>query len=491
MHPSGPAICQGSKKKVGNRMNYLSGGATRIWTVRTMFAKILALGATSVLLVVGFTFLPSSAAFAAGSTSNTINASTAPAAGSARGSYTPSATATSGDKVVISLNTTSTGCSLASGKVTFKGAGTCVVDFNDAGNSIYAVAAQVEQSIRVYSANVITVSKSPGAGSTGGSYSPGAAATSGDAVVRTLASSSTGCSLASGKVTFTGAGTCVVDFNDAGNGAFAAAAQVRHYVKVYAANTIIASTPPGAGTIHGSYTTSASATSGDKVVITLDSASTGCSIYQKVVTFTGNGVCRVNFNDAGNGAFAAAREVQQSITVGTGNPVAQAALTLTSTRDINGNSLTLSTSGGSGSGAVSYAVTTIGTAGCFINGDVLKADRSGTCTVTATKSADSTYASVQSLATTVTIVPRRPRAIRMTSAVRTGRTVSTRIIGRQFYGVPRIFSSASGTKVSVIHDNGHVLTIRVRVKAGTKRGVHTFTLVFAHGQRTSLRYVQR
>jgi hypothetical protein len=262
-------------------------------------------------------------------------------------------------------------------------------------------------------------------------------------------------------------------------------------VKVYAANTIDASTPPAAGTIHGSYTTSASATSGDKVVITLDSASTGCSIYNKVVTFTGNGVCRVNFNDVGNGAFAAAREVQQSITVGTGNPVAQAALTLTSTRDIIGNSLTLSTSGGSGSGAVSYAVTTVGTAGCFINGDVLKAGRSGTCTVTATKAADSTYASVRSLATTVTIVPRRPRAIRMTSAVKTGRTVSTQIIGTQFYGTPRIFSSASGTRVSVIRDNGHVLTIRVRVKAGTKRGVHTFTLVFAHGQRTSLRYVQR
>jgi Fe-S cluster biogenesis protein NfuA len=445
----------------------------------------------SALLIGGFTTLSSSPASAAGSTANTISASSAPSAGSARGTYTPTATATSGDKVVITLEGTSTGCSLSSGKVTFTGAGTCVVDFNDAGNVTYAAAAQVRQSIKVYAANVITPSKPPVAGSTGGVYYPGAVATSGDGVVKTLASSSTGCSLSSGKVTFTGAGTCEVNFNDVGNGAFAPAAQVRQNIKVYTANVIDASTPPGAGAIHGTYAASATVTSGDTVVITLDGTSTGCSIDKGVVTFTANGVCKVNFNDVGNGAFAAAHQVQQVITVGAGNPNTQATLTLTSRSFLNGRSMTLTSAGGSGSGAVSYAVTNSGSAGCFIDGRVLKSNGSGWCTVTVTKAGDASYASARSLATTVRVVPIRPRALRMSSAVWTGRTVSTQIVGTQFYGFPRVISSASGTRVSVLRDNGRVLTIRVRVKAHTTRGVHTFTLVFAHGQRTSIRYVQR
>ena len=470
--------------------NFLRGKASP-HTVRSSFSASLTFGLTSALLGSGLLVISSSAASAAGSAANAISASSAPTAGSARGSYTPSATATSQDKVAITLDKTSTGCSLSLSKVTFTGQGTCVVDFNDPGNTTYAAAAQVSQSIRVYSANVITPSKSPTAGSTGGSYSPGAVATSGDTVVKTLASNSTGCSLASGTVTFTGQGTCRVNFTDAGNGAFAAAGLVQHSVKVYAANTIDPSTPPAAGTIHGSYAPSATVTSGDAVVITLDGSSTGCSLAKPVVTFMSNGVCRVDFNDVGNGAFAPAHQVQQDITVGTGNPRTQATITLTSKRFTNGRSMTLTSSGGSGSGAVSYAVTNSGSAGCFIDGSLLKSNRAGSCTVKVTKAADASYESATSLATTVTVLPVRPRATRMSSAVWTGRTVSTQIIGTEFYGLPRVFSSANGTKVSVLRDNGHVLTIRVKVKSHTARGVHTFTLVFAHGQRTSIRYVQR
>jgi hypothetical protein len=295
----------------------------------------------------------------------------------------------------------------------------------------------------------------------------------------------------SNKVTFTGAGTCLVDFNDAGNGAFAAAAQVRKSIKVYAANTIHPSVAPAAGTINGAYTASAWATSGDVVIISLASYSTGCSLNKKVATFTGNGVCEIDFNDAGNGAFAAAAQIRQSITVGTGNPLAQAALALTSGRATHGHPLVLTSSGGSGTGAVTYAVTAVGTAGCSIIGDVLHTARAGTCSVTVTKSADATYALVKSLATTVTVATQRPTASRMSSAVWTGRTVMTSIIGSGFYGRPRIISNVGGTKVSVMRDNGHVLTIRVKVASGTPAGMHRFTLIFSGGQRTSLRYRQR
>jgi hypothetical protein len=471
-------------------MTRLSTLARSTSRARSVLGRTAAVGAASAL-VAGFLLLSAGSASAVGTGANTITAGSVPAAGSVRGSFTPTATATSGDKVVITLDKTSSGCSISDGKVTFTAAGTCVVDDNDPGNSTYAAAAEVHQDVKVYAANTISASASPSSGSTGGSYSPGASATSGDAVVKTIDGSSTGCSISDGKVTFTGAGTCRVNLNDPGNGAFAAASQVRQTITVHSANTIYASTPPAAGTINGTYATGASATSGDTVVISLAGGSTGCTLDKKLVTFSGNGVCEIDFNDVGNGAYAAATQVQQSITVGVGNPRAQATLTLTSIRAIHGRPLTLVTSGGSGVGAVTYAVTAAGSAGCWISDGQLKTTRAGTCEVTATKSADATYAAARSLATTVSVAVSRPLAERVSAPVWTGQTVTTKIIGTGFYGRPRIITSAAGTKIVLLRDTGRVITVRVSVKRGTRRGEHTFTLIFARGQRTSLHYNQR
>src|ERR1700677_4915505 len=99
--------------------------------------------AAAAALVLGIVGLAAAPAFAAGTTSNTISASAAPHAGSTHGTYTPSGTASSGDKRAVTLDKSSTGCSRSDGKVTFTGSGTCVVDFNDPGNTTYAAAAQV------------------------------------------------------------------------------------------------------------------------------------------------------------------------------------------------------------------------------------------------------------------------------------------------------------------------------------------------------------
>jgi hypothetical protein len=453
--------------------------------------KFLALGASSAILVLGLSTLFAAPSYAAGTSGNTISVGSAPSAGSDRGTYTPQATATSKDVVAIALSKTSTGCSLSGGKITFTGSGECVITFNDPGNTTYAAAAEVTQYIKVYSANTITVSSAPAAGSARGSYSPGASATSGDAVVRSLASDSSGCTLSSDTVTFTGAGTCRVHFNDAGNGAFAAASEVVQTIDVHSANVISTSAAPSAGTINGTYHASASATSKDVVSISLDGTSTGCSIYKDVVTFTANGYCRVDFNDAGNGAFAGASQVQQTIIVGTGGPKVQGPLYLTSLNGTMYNKLTLTSEGGSGTGAVSYTVTT-GSAGCVLSSNVLSFKRVGTCTVTVTKAADSTYLAANSAATTVTVnLPKGPHAVRVSSAVWTGRVTQITITGTGFYGQPKIVSNIGRTRIGVSGDNGKVLVIRVSVEANAPRGVHTFILTFAHGDRTAVLYNQR
>jgi hypothetical protein len=63
-------------------------------------------------------------------------------------SYTPTAASNSGLAVTITLDPTSTGCTLTSGTVTFTNpAATCILDANQAGNKSYTPAAQAQQTI--------------------------------------------------------------------------------------------------------------------------------------------------------------------------------------------------------------------------------------------------------------------------------------------------------------------------------------------------------
>jgi hypothetical protein len=81
----------------------------------------------------------------------------------------------------------------------------------------------------------------------------------------------------------------------------------------------------------------------------------------------------------------------------------QDSLVVTPTSGVYGSSISLSTSGGSGSGVVTYAVTSAGSAGCSISGgNVLNANTPGTCTVTATKATSTNYLVATSSVTTIT-----------------------------------------------------------------------------------------
>ena len=80
---------------------------------------------------------------------NTIVVNSTPNNPTALGpTYTPSATATSGDIVQVSSATSST-CSTSSNVVSFLAPGNCTLDFNDQGNNTYSVAQQVTQSFTV------------------------------------------------------------------------------------------------------------------------------------------------------------------------------------------------------------------------------------------------------------------------------------------------------------------------------------------------------
>jgi len=148
--------------------------------------------------------------------------------------YTP--TANGGDSnnpVVFTIDAAAASvCSINdSGVVSFGGTGTCIVDANQAGNDNYTAAPQVQQTFPVGKANqtISFTSSAPTNAVIGGpTYSLSTTASSGLPVSLTIdASASSVCSISGHEVSFIGAGTCLIDANQAGNDNYTAAPQAQ------------------------------------------------------------------------------------------------------------------------------------------------------------------------------------------------------------------------------------------------------------------------
>ena len=258
-------------------------------------------------------------------TSQTISfTSTAPANAAVDGStYTPSATATSGLAVDFTIDASASAvCSISAGVVSFDANGICVINANQSGDSSYHPAPQAQQSFTVSKGTqtINFTSTAPNNAIVGGAYMPSATATSDLPVDLTIdPSASAVCSISASVVSFTAVGTCVINANQAGDANYQAAPQVQQAFTVSKGLQSISftSTAPSKAIVGGpTYTPAASATSGLPVELTIDpSASSICSISAGVVSFTANGTCLINANQAGGANYLAAPQVQQSITV--------------------------------------------------------------------------------------------------------------------------------------------------------------------------------
>ncbi|MEQ1517816.1 MAG: Ig-like domain-containing protein, partial [Usitatibacteraceae bacterium] len=244
--------------------------------------------------------------------------------------YTASASATSGLPVALTIDASASAvCTIAGATVSFIGAGTCVINANQAGNAAFNAAPQLQQSFAVVKANqsISFTSTAPAGATVGGAtYAVTATATSGLAVAFTIdAAASAVCTIAGATVSFIGSGTCVVNANQAGNGAFNAAPQVQQSFAVQKASQTITftSVAPTAAAVGGAtYTVTATASSGLAVAFSIDaSASAVCSIAGATVSFLAGGSCVINANQAGNANFNAAPQLQQAFAV-TAPPVA-------------------------------------------------------------------------------------------------------------------------------------------------------------------------
>jgi hypothetical protein len=157
----------------------------------------------------------------------------------------------SANPVTFTIDSQSTPtCSLSSSTVTFNQPGRCVIDANQAGNASYAAAAQATQTITVGQASQSISFTAPPTGTVGRSVTLTATGgRSGDPVVFSVdASSGSGVCAVSGTngstVTYTAAGRCVIDANQAGNASYTAAAQATATITVDQAPAFMPYSPP-------------------------------------------------------------------------------------------------------------------------------------------------------------------------------------------------------------------------------------------------------
>jgi len=90
----------------------------------------------------------------------------------------------------------------------------------------------------------------------------------------------------------------------------------------------------------------------------------------------------------------------------------------------------------------------------------------------------------------VTTPPIVPTATSIIGYAVAGRTRTLSIHGSGFYGHPQV-TSHLGTTAIVTRDTGQALVVRVAVRARSRNGVFTFTIVLADGQSCQIRYNQR
>ena len=215
-------------------------------------------------------------------------------------------------------------CTIANGVVSFVGAGTCRILANQGGDANYNEAPQQSQDVTVgKGAQSVTFGSAvPTAAVVSGTpYSAVATSSSGQAVTFSVpAAASSICSVSGTSVTFQLAGNCIVEADSASNVNYLVAQTVRQTFSVAKADQEVSfTTTPNTVFVAGATYTPAAQTSAPGITATLAIDSVAAAICSMNgagdVSFQKSGLCIVNANAAGNGAYNAAAQVQQTFQV--------------------------------------------------------------------------------------------------------------------------------------------------------------------------------
>jgi hypothetical protein len=289
-------------------------------------------------------------------------------------------------------------CSVSGSTVTMtSGTGSCSVTATKAADTNYASASSAAASVNAALATEATLAVT-GVPLVAQAYNAQfTVGSSGGSGTGTVTFGTTGvCSVSGSTVTMTGGtGSCSVTATKAADTNYASASSAAASVNAALATeaTLSITGVPATQAYNTSFTVGTSGGSGTGAVTF---GTTGvCSVSGATVTMTsGTGTCSVTASKAADSNYASATSAAASATAALAT---EATLTVTgvpATQTYN-TSFTVGTSGGSGTGAVTFGTTGV----CSVSGaTVTMTSGTGSCSVTASKAADSNYASATSAA---------------------------------------------------------------------------------------------
>jgi hypothetical protein len=330
-----------------------------------------------------------------GKVSQTISFDAAPSV-TVGGTGTVSATASSKLPVTLSSLTTSV-CTVSGNSVTAIAVGTCTLAANQAGNSTYAAAPQVTQSVTIGKVSQTISFDALSSVAIGGTGKLKATASSGLTVTFSSLTTSV-CTVSGSSVTAIAAGTCTLAADQAGNSSYDPAPQVtKSFSIAKVSQTISFGTVPGVR-VGAAVSVGATASSGLSVTLSTSTANV-CSVSGSTVTGVAVGSCSLTAHQAGNASYSAAPEVTQSITVDTKN---QQTISFGAAPTVAvGGSGTLSATSSAGL-TVTFSSQT--PAVCSVSGSTVSGVAVGVCQIAASQPGDAITSPASHVAQSFTIV---------------------------------------------------------------------------------------
>lgn len=313
------------------------------------------------------------------------------------GSVGLSATATSGLPVTFSSATPGV-CTVSGSTATFVAGGTCTVDADQAGDATYDAAPQSSDSFEVTKTpQTITFTAPADQAFTTTPVPLTASATSTLPVAFTSATPAV-CTVADGAVTLVTVGTCTINADQAGNGTYDAAPQVNDSFAIsQGSQTITMATPADLALSDGAVTLAPTATSG--LTVTLASTDPAvCTVSGVAVTPVAVGTCTITADQAGNGNWLAAPQIEVAF------DITQGAQTISVTppgnQALSASPVNLTATATSG---LPVAFTSATPAVCTVSGSDVTLVTTGTCTVNANQAGDTNWAAAPQATATFTV----------------------------------------------------------------------------------------
>jgi Bacterial Ig-like domain (group 3)/Abnormal spindle-like microcephaly-assoc'd, ASPM-SPD-2-Hydin/HYDIN/CFA65/VesB-like, Ig-like domain/Cep192 domain 4 len=335
--------------------------------------------------------------FSVGQATPTISISNLPASGAYGGSFTPTFSYAGDGATSVSSNTSSI-CTVTSGVVHYVGVGTCSLAASAIAGTNYASVTGTAQTFSVGQATpTISISNLPASGAYGGSFTP-TFSYAGDGTASVSSNTTSICTVTSGVVHYVGVGTCsLMASATAGTNYASVTGAAQTFSVGQATPTISISNLPASGAYGGSFTPTFSYV-GDGTASVSSNTTSICTVTSGVVHYVGVGTCSLTASATAGTNYASVTGTAQTFSVGQANPTISIS-NLPASGAYGGSFTPTFSYAGDGTTSVSSNTTSI----CTVTSGVVHYVGVGTCSLTASATAGSHYASVTGTAQTFAI----------------------------------------------------------------------------------------